>query len=166
MSRALRVREGNDQFRSVQAIATEENEAEREVRAGITAVVDRLCKVSEKLSEKSAEFKRETADLERQKKVLTEQIRKYSQSRNISVIEGQEAVAEVNPSVSRTIEPELFLRFLREQGQISAFFAFVKVNIGEATRAYGEKVLEQSGCLEVSTRDYRNVKVSPKVPLH
>ena len=73
-----------------------------------------------------------------------------------------EAVVEFSPSTSRSIDPELFLKFLRKQGLTKEFYGFAAISVGKATKAFGEKVLLRDKCLTVNSDDYGNMKVYSK----
>jgi hypothetical protein len=121
--------------------------------------IDTLYGLQQTMETKKAAYKKEIASLESRIKELSAEISGFAERKEKSRITGVSAIVEFTPSVSRVINPSKFLLFLKKFGKSSEFWKFAKVPLGEATKHYGEAVLESAGVLEVTSNKYGNMKV-------
>ena len=157
MERALRIqpqtpRAVPSQVRTERSVRIDKGEEMR-------ALVDRLFDLKQRLKEKEAAHKAETEALALQVKELTAELQTYASEHKKKSISGNAAIVMFSPSISRRIEPEKLLAFLKKFGKISEFWKMVKVNIGDATKHYGEAVLEAEGVLKIEQVEYGNLKI-------
>ncbi len=160
--RNLRVRNQHGQEminKPVQSIAIEDDLTEEEI---IKLKVDLLRELQGKIAEEKKIAKDRLADMERENKNLIDEITEYAKEHDLKVVSGRSSVVEFTPSTSREIDPESFLRFLKNKGLSKEFFDYVKVGVGAATKNFGEKVLLKNGCLTINSKDYSNIKLYTK----
>jgi hypothetical protein len=161
LERSLRINGNNS--RNVGVIQNAFDSVDRSIRvdddAGIGEAVDRLHSLKSALNAKAAAYKAETEDLEFQSKELEKEIRVYAEEHGKKRISGTQAVVEFSPRISRSIESAKFLAFLRDLGKTNEFWKFVKIQIGDATKQYGEAVLESADVLKTEISEYGNMKI-------
>lgn len=121
--------------------------------------VDRLYTLKLSLKAKNDAHKRETANLDSQIKELTEEVQAWAENNNKSKVVGEVAIVEFKPAVSRTVDTKKLLAFLQGLCKTAEFWNYVKVNIGDITKVYGETVLESAGVLKIESDPRGNMKV-------
>ena len=128
----------------------------------IAASVDRLYQAKNILKSKRDAYKLEAEELEASIKELTTEVKSWAEEHGKTKVLGNSAVVEFSSDISRSIDPAKFLLYLKSLGKAGEFWKFVKVGLGEATKYYGEAVLEGVGVLKIETSLYGNMKVRPK----
>lgn len=161
MERTLRI--GEETFNTTPVQSNREG-VDRSLRidedSEIRDIVDRLHLLKNTLKSRNEAYKQETAHLESQIKELTASVRGWAEEHDKLRVTGVTAVAEFSPSVSRTVDPKKLLKFLKELNKTEDFWHFVKVQIGDVTKVYGESVLESAGILKVESDLRGNMKVT------
>ena len=121
--------------------------------------IDRLSILSDRLSTKKAEFKKETDALSSEVDRLKQEILTYASDNKLSELKATSAIATFSSGVSRSVDAKKLLKFLSGLGRAQDFYSFVDVRIGDVTKHFGEVVLESAGVLTINVKKYSSIKV-------
>lgn len=159
-ARKLRISEDKVNIETDQVMPdVETSRALRIKNTEILDKIDRLSILSERLSAKKAELKKETDSLSSEVDRLKQEILTYASENKLSELRANSAVATFSSGISRSVDAKKLLKFLSGLGRAQDFYSFVDVRIGDVTKNFGEVVLESAGVLDVNVKQYSSIKV-------
>jgi len=159
--RKLRMDDGNSKID--ESTNGETPPSDRKLRVMDTAIeakIDRLLALKTQLSVREETFKRETKSIRAEIDDLQQTLLVYGRDNELERISTASTMLEYVPRVSRKIDPKGFLQFLKAHDRTNSFYEFIDVPITNAIKHFGEAVLESSGVLTATVKDYAGMKVS------
>lgn len=167
--RAIRVRDNEapsgQEGAPVQSVAPKEERATNNsvVDLAVARKVDKLRKLEEQLAQERKAAKDRQADLNREIGEIKGELTEFAEKNGMKTLSGLDSVMEFTPSTSRAIDAHKFLKFLSKIGSKALFWEYATIPVGKAVKDFGEKVLENEGCLSIDSNEFGNQKTYPKV---
>ena len=159
-ARKLRISDDNSSVAKTSVMPeVDTNRSLRIKNTEILEKIDRLSILSDRLSAKKAEFKKETDLLSSEVDRLKQEILTYASDNKLSELKATSAIATFSSGTSRSVDAKKLLKFLSGLGRAKDFYTFVDVRVGDVTKNFGEVVLESAGVLTINVKKYSSIKV-------